>query len=325
MEALDLGAIDQARVASVEDSKAREAALGSWRQQFQRLDVLGTHRAEMSVIERRELWLAEPLRNGQHSTVHEADFEVGVRAHQLGGALVIRCCQVLDHQSASLHLIEDGAEGFILGVSPEQVIDLDQHGRGNGASLTQVGEQRRAGLVVVVVAIECRDDDAGVEDQRNGSGSKTSSLASLLKSPRPERNAPIQVRGGCSPSSPIRLPGCVFSLPSSCSSAVLTSCGTATPRSSASLRARSSSRGSTSTMFAGVAAMFWILLLALSAIRVEAGPSNSDHQGAGRDKDLAQRVKRAGDEAEIATGAATLAFDHARLEQDFQVMADGAL
>jgi hypothetical protein len=43
-----------------------------------------------------------------------------------------------------------------------------------------------------------RGDRAGVQGQRNGSGSKKSSLASLLRSPRPELNAPMRVNGGCS-------------------------------------------------------------------------------------------------------------------------------
>jgi len=44
------------------------------------------------------------------------------------------------------------------------------------------------------------DQDRRVEDQRDGRGSKTSSAASMLRSPRPELNAPMQVSGGCSPS-----------------------------------------------------------------------------------------------------------------------------
>lgn len=82
--------------------------------------------------------------------------------------------------------MEDRVEGFTPRVPPEQVVDLDEDGRGHDAPLASAGEQRRARLMIVVVAIERRDDRARVEDQRNGSGSKTSSLASLLRSPRPE-------------------------------------------------------------------------------------------------------------------------------------------
>jgi len=81
------------------------------------------------------------------------------------------------------------------------VVDLNEDGRGDDPPLARSGEQRRACCMVVVVAIERRDDRARVENQRNGSGSKTSSLASLLRSPRPELNAPMQVKAGCSPSS----------------------------------------------------------------------------------------------------------------------------
>jgi len=164
--------------------------------------MAGPNRAEVAMVESGELRLPQPLCNGEDRAVHEADFEVGVGAHQLGGTLIVGGRQVLDHQRAALHLVEDGAEGFVPGVPPEQMIDLNQHRGRDDASLAQLRQQRRAPVVMVVVAIECSDDNAGVEDQRNGSGSKTSSLASLLKSPRPELNAPIHVRGGCSPSSP---------------------------------------------------------------------------------------------------------------------------
>jgi hypothetical protein len=98
--------------------------------------------------------------------------------------------------------------------------------------------------VVGVVGDHRRDQGAGVKDQRNGRGSKSSRLARALRSLRPALNAPISENGGCGASSP-----------SSCSTAVLTNFGTATPRSSAALRARSKSLGSSSIALAGVAAM----------------------------------------------------------------------
>lgn len=212
------------------------------------------HRAEVAMVERGELRLPQPLCHGQDRAVYEADFEVGVGPHQLGGALVIRSRQVLDYERAGLHLVKNGAEGFVPGVPPEQMVNLDQHRGREDATLPKRRKQRRAGVVMVVVVIERRDDNASVEDQRNGSGSKTSSLASLLRSPRPELNAPMQVRGGCSPSSSVRRDFAVNSA-NSCSSASRTSCGTATPRSSATWRARSSSSASTSTVFVGDAAI----------------------------------------------------------------------
>ena len=54
------------------------------------------HGAEVPMVERGELQLTEPLRYGQDSAVHEANFEVGVGSHQLGGALVVARDQILD-------------------------------------------------------------------------------------------------------------------------------------------------------------------------------------------------------------------------------------
>jgi hypothetical protein len=42
------------------------------------------------MVERRKLRLAETLRHREDGTVNETDFKVGVCAHRLGGALVVR-------------------------------------------------------------------------------------------------------------------------------------------------------------------------------------------------------------------------------------------
>ena len=159
------------------------------------------HDAEVAVIKRRELWLAESLGHGQDGAVDEPDPQIRVGLQQLTYSLVVLRRQILDRQGPAPHLIQDRVEGFIPRVPPEQVIDLDEDGGRDDPPLARAGEQRRAWFMVVVVAIERRDDRARVENQRNGSGSKTSSLASLLRSPRPELNAPMQVKAGCSPSS----------------------------------------------------------------------------------------------------------------------------
>lgn len=53
----------------------------------------------------------------------------------------------------------------------QEVVGLDEDRRGDDASLAGVGEQLGAGVVVAVAAIDGADDDAGVDDQRNGGGS----------------------------------------------------------------------------------------------------------------------------------------------------------
>jgi len=174
---------------------------------------------------------------------------------QLVHPLVVLGDQVLDDQRARSNLVEHRAEGALAGVGAEQVVDLDQdRGRDDTPLARRFGEQLRAALVRLVVAVEGTDQDRRVEDQRDGRGSKTSSAASLLRSPRPELNAPMQVSDGCSPSSCalVRL-----SLPApaiSCSSASRTSSGTSTPRSRAARCARSRRSASISMLFFAVEA-----------------------------------------------------------------------
>lgn len=158
-----------------------------------------SHDREVAVVERRELALAEPFGDRQHGAVDEPDFQVVVGSQQLVDASVVLGYQVLDDKGAALNLGEHRREGFVARVAAEQVVDLDQDGRGNDPGLPDLVKQLRAALVFLVVAVESGDENRGVAGQRDGSGSKTSSAASLLRSPRPELNMPMHVSGGCSP------------------------------------------------------------------------------------------------------------------------------
>jgi hypothetical protein len=206
--------------------------------------VAGPQRAEVAVVERGELGLAEALCDGQDGAVKEADFEVGVGPHQLGRSVVVACGQVLDGQLAGLDRIKHLRERLGAEFPSEHVVKLSQNRRGDNAPFRVGLEQRGAALVVGVVGDHRCDQRAGVEDQRNGRGSNSSRLARSLRSLRPVLNAPINENGGCGASSA-----------GARSSAPLTNCDTSTPRSSAACRARFTSLGSASIMFAGGAAM----------------------------------------------------------------------
>src|SRR5215469_18184108 len=192
------------------------------------------------MVERRELRLAESLHNCENRAVDETHLQIAVGAQQLVHPLVVWGDRILDDQRAASNLVEHRAEGALAGVGAEQVVDLDQDRGGNDAPLApRLGEQLRTALVRLVVAVEGADQDRRVEDQRDGRGSKASSAASLLRSPRPELKAPMQVSGGCSPSS-FALVRLLSPTPaSSCSSASRTSSGTSTPRSRAACCVRS--------------------------------------------------------------------------------------
>jgi hypothetical protein len=93
------------------------------------------------VVEGRELRLAESVGHRQDGAVDEADLQIRVRREQLTDSRVVLSRQILDNQGTAPHLIQYGAEGFILRVPAEQVVDLDEDGGGKDAPLARPAEQ----------------------------------------------------------------------------------------------------------------------------------------------------------------------------------------
>ena len=117
------------------------------------------------MVERRDLRLAESLHQGENRTVDEADLQIAVGAQQLVDPLVVLGDQILDDQRAASNLVEHRAEGTLAGVGAEQVVDLDQNRGGDDAPLARrLGQQLRAALVRLVVAVEGTNQDRRVED-----------------------------------------------------------------------------------------------------------------------------------------------------------------
>lgn len=138
---------------------------GSGRQELQGLDVARPHDAEVAVVERGQLRLAEPLHHRENCAVDKADLQIAVGAQQVVDPLVVLGGQILNNQRAASNLLEDRPEGALVGIGAEQVVDLDQDRGGDDAPLARrLGEQLRAVLVRLVVAVESTDQDRRVED-----------------------------------------------------------------------------------------------------------------------------------------------------------------
>jgi hypothetical protein len=123
------------------------------------------------VIKSGELRLSQALGNGQYGAVDKADFQVRVGSKQINCALIVAGRQVLDLEGSSAHLVEDCDEGLLSGEAAEEVIDLHEDGGGDDPSFLRAFDQGGASAVGFVAAIKRPDEDAGVEDQRNGGGS----------------------------------------------------------------------------------------------------------------------------------------------------------
>jgi len=118
----------------------------------------------MAMIEGGKLRLAKALCDGEDSAVNEADFEVGIGLHQLADALIVARGQILNVQLAGLDRVEQLREGICSEFPAEQVVKLDQDGRGDDATFRAGLEEGRTALVVGVVGDHRCDQGAGVED-----------------------------------------------------------------------------------------------------------------------------------------------------------------
>jgi hypothetical protein len=123
------------------------------------------------MVEGGELGFVEALDDREDGAVDEADVEVRVGAEKLRDAVVVGAGEVFDVECAALDVAEQRYECVRAEVAGEEVIGLDEDRGGDDASLPCVCEQLGAGAVIPVAAVECADDDAGVDDQRNGGGS----------------------------------------------------------------------------------------------------------------------------------------------------------
>lgn len=86
---------------------------------------LPAHDADVAVIERRELRLAEPLGHTQYGAVVEAVLLIRVGREQHTDSFVTLGRQILDRQGPAPDLVEHCAEGSFLRMPAEQVVDLD--------------------------------------------------------------------------------------------------------------------------------------------------------------------------------------------------------
>lgn len=149
------------------DASAHVVASG--RQQLERLDVCGAHDGEVPAIERGDRRASQALDDGDHRRVHEAQREVGVRVEKPADALEVGRGEIGDDEAAALDVGEEGGERAARG--PQQVLGLDEDRSGDHQRRPRLPEQRGAALVVRVARVDGRDDRAGVDYERQRSGS----------------------------------------------------------------------------------------------------------------------------------------------------------
>ncbi len=113
----------------------------------------------------------------------EADAQVGVGGEQLAHTSMVARHQILDDIRALLDLVKKRIDGSTIHAACGELVELDQHRRRHDPHSTRFSEELHAGGVIAIVAVEGGPQRASVHDQRNGSGSKISSLAKRARLP----------------------------------------------------------------------------------------------------------------------------------------------
>lgn len=128
------------------------------RKESKSLDVSGTQRDEVAVVECRQLGLVKSLRDGQHRSVDISDASIGIPVGRVTNPAVVGGDEVLNHVRAVRHVIKSAAS------------------------------------VVTVAAVDGGVERDGVEDQRHERGSTRRSALRCAVSLVPEAAIPIDDR-----------------------------------------------------------------------------------------------------------------------------------
>jgi hypothetical protein len=104
-----------------------EASSAQGWQQFESLDMSRTDRAEVAVVEGRELSLAKTLDYGYHSGIDEPEPEISVTADKVTDSDVIERHKVDDGDRTSFDVGEEFGERLRPEPGARQPVELDEY------------------------------------------------------------------------------------------------------------------------------------------------------------------------------------------------------
>jgi hypothetical protein len=159
--------------------------------------VARAEHAEVVVVNGRELGFVEALDDGEDGGVYEADGTVSILVDELARAGIVSIFEIYDGKNASENPIQEcnGRRGTKVTCHPP--LQLDKHRSGKHPQLATILDQASAWLMSWIVAINCRNQDPGVEDYRQLEGSLSRSEADRATSARPEWPLAPDLGSGC--------------------------------------------------------------------------------------------------------------------------------
>ncbi len=136
-------------------------------EQLEGVGVVKPDDGEMAAVEGRYLTLRKAFDYGEHCRVDEAESEVRVGDQEFAEPDVVAGLEILDEKGSALNVLQEAGEGAI----GNEMVELNEHGRGNEPNAGPRPQQFGAGGVVLIVCIEQRDERPCVDYERNGGGS----------------------------------------------------------------------------------------------------------------------------------------------------------
>ena len=156
--------------------------------------MAGGEDAEVTMVERAELRLVEPLDDREDSSVHEPHVGVAVTITDLPDARVVLRVQLLDPIRARNDIVKESDEDAGMQPDVDPVVHFDEHGSRDDERLIGRLDERTARSMIRVAAVQRSVQRARVEDQRHERGFARSSTVRRAVSAHPD--APIaRLRG----------------------------------------------------------------------------------------------------------------------------------
>lgn len=107
---------------------------------------------------------AVPLRKSHHAAVDEAEVEIGEASVDLDGASEQRRGKEGHRVLADGNCSKECPSRADADTRPQELVDLDQHGRGNEQLAPELGDERRREPVGTIAPIRRRDEWPGIGD-----------------------------------------------------------------------------------------------------------------------------------------------------------------
>ncbi len=126
-----------------------------------------SHDAEVALVESAHLRLVQPLGEGDHARINDAECQVPILVLELATALQIDQRRGFDGINAPFDILEEDQPRVDRQALRAPVVELAQHQGRNNQVLGRTSDEAGAAFVVWISRVQRRQQGSGVEDERH--------------------------------------------------------------------------------------------------------------------------------------------------------------